>query len=134
MFQNAKMLERDRKISYIIEGEPADPANAPHREEGWTSRFTLSVWHSKDRKAYVACVQRSMTRVSGSGFSVEHYSPFDDVAQLSVEKCARFSQKTFDAFAGMALRLVETIADNEGDVSKAAVIIREGRDFASARS
>lgn len=133
MFQNAKVYERDRKIDYIIDGGPADPAKAPHREEGWTSRFTLSVWHSKDRKAYVACVQRSMTRPSGN-FSVEHYSPFDDVAQLSVEKCARFSQKTFDAFAGMALRLVETIADNEGDVSKAAVIIREGRDFASARS
>lgn len=133
MFQNAKVYERDRKIDYIIDGEPVDPANAPHREEGWTSRFTLSVWHSKDRKAYVACVQRSMTQ-SRNTYSVEHYSPFDDVAQLSVEKCARFSQKTFDAFAGMALRLVETIANNEGDVSKAAVIIREGRDFASARS
>ena len=133
MFQNAKVYERDRRIDYIIDGEPVDPANAPHKEEGWTSRFTLSVWHNKRLKSYFACVTRSMTRPSGS-FSVEHYSPFDDVAQLSVEKCARFSQKTFDVFAGMALHLVETIANNEGDVSKAAVIIREGRDFASARS
>lgn len=133
MFYNAKIAERDRKIDYIIEGGPVDPANAPHNEEGWTSRCTLSVWHSKDRKSYIACAQRSMTRPSGN-FSVEHYSPFDDVAVLTHEPCARFSPKTFNAFASMAVRLAETIANNEGDISKAAVILREGRDFASAKA
>lgn len=132
VFQNAKIRERERSIYYILDGGPAE-VDEFTQGETWTKRVTLNVYHSKNDKAYVAQVRKSAVREDGSVY-VERYSPFEDMAVVTVERCARFNMKSFDAFASMAVRLAETIANNEGDISKAAVILREGRDFASAKA
>jgi hypothetical protein len=134
VFQSIPTFERDRTITLTIDGGPVDPADMDFNEEGWTHRFKMRAHHNKERKQLVATVIKCVTQESGSGFRVERYSPFEDVATIAVIPCPRYSDKALAAFWQSVLEMVEEIGSNEGDTRKAAQIIRMGQDFASAKA
>ena len=133
MFRTAEVIRKERAIGFAIDGGPADPADTHYNEEGWNHRVKLVCDHDKSRKVYYARVIKSLVQDRGT-YNVEMTSPFSDVALVTSEPCARFSQKGLEDFARRTCEAVDSMSIEEHDDSKMAQIIRMARDFASAKA
>ena len=132
MFRTAEVIRKERAIGFAIDGGPADPAETHYNEEGWNHRIKLVCDHNKDRKVYYARVIKSLVNDRGT-YTVEQTSPFEDVALVGSEPCARFSQKGLEDFASRVVAYVDSL-ELEDDNSRLTKLVRMARDFASARS
>jgi hypothetical protein len=132
VFRTAEVIRKERAIGFVIDGGEADPAETHYNEEGWNHRIKLVCDHNKDRKVYYARVIKSLVNDRGT-YTVEQTSPFEDVALVGSEPCARFSQKGLEDFASRVVAYVDSLELGD-DSSKLATLVRMARDFASARS
>jgi hypothetical protein len=111
IFNSAVVTRRDRRVTYVFDSDVLD-------DEGTFERVKISIWHSKEYKAYRSSVSRCDARHIGEGgmFTMEHVSPSEDFSTILNEKVARYGDKSFDHFVMRTINEVHTILELEGAV------------------
>lgn len=133
MFQNAKVQERDRKMTFSFDGPAIDMEDAGP-DEKWYERIKVTCTHDADKKRYEAHVSWCKASQRGN-FSVEQSAIFvDPYVLLYLEPVARYSANKFSAFCAQVQRECVDTANDADNVSVAAELLRKAQSFGLVRN
>jgi len=133
MFQNAKVQERDRKMTFDFDG-PSVVMEDAGPDEKWWERIKVTCTHNADKKQYEAHV--SWCKASRRGnFSIEQFAIFSDPrALIAGVPAARYSANKFSAFCTEAQTMCIGLAADEYNVSTAAELLRKAQSFSLVKN
>ena len=133
MFQNAKVQERDRKMTFDFDG-PSIIMDDAGPDEKWYERIKVTCAHNADKKRHEAHVSWCKASQRGN-FSIEQFAVFvDPYLLITSEPVGRFSANKFNAFCTEVQRLCHELVADEHNVSGVAELLRKAQSFSLVKN